>query len=218
MLKSTTTISKTNPHERSVFQYDSQPPSHIYVPDPKTLRDTFSAFGKNIPNTSLSSYPLAGLLYANLKQSGILIYPVPVDFPPPRLPEFLRKKVFPREKAIPSDLSDALEEHQHATTEAEEEGFPIPSDLALTNSERLLRKMHKISPQQYEVYPTPDAEIAIRALAPRRSVILLCDSLGGALCLVNLNSGRRRKRYPNTDALPDSFLGEALLDLKGESI
>ena len=78
--------------------------------------------------------------------------------------------------------------------------------------------MYRILPQRYEVYPTPDAEIAIRALAPRRSVILLCDSWGGALCLVNLNSGRRRKRYPNTDALPDSSLGEALLDLKGESI
>ena len=127
-------------------------------------------------------------------------------------------QVILRAKLPLRDLSDALAEFDQAAIEAEEEGFAIPSDLAIFNAKRLLRMMYEISPQRFEVYPTPDAEIAIRALAPRRSVILLCDSLGGTLCLVNLNSGRRRKRYPNIDALPDSFLGKALLDLKGESI
>ena len=123
-----------------------------------------------------------------------------------------------RVKLPHKDLSEAFVELNHAAAEAEEEGFAIPSDLAVVNAEHLLQEMYEISPQRFEVYPTPDAEIAIRALAPRRSVILLCDSLGGTLCLVNLNSGRRRKMYPNIDALPDSFLGKALLDLKGESI
>ena len=227
MLESIVAPTTTNPHDRSVFHFEGQTLSYSNYVDAlglalevkaRPLRDAFHTIAKGMPYANLIPYSLTDLLVANLRQSGILIYPVPVDFPPPRLPEFLRKKVFPREKAIPSDLSDALEEHQHATTEAEEEGFPIPSDLALTNSERLLRKMYRILPQRYEVYPTPDAEIAIRALAPRRSVIMLCDSLGGALCLVNVKSGRRRKRYTSADALPDSFLEKALLDLKGESI
>lgn len=115
------------------------------------------------------------------------------------------------------DLSDAFVELSQAVVEAEEEGFTTPSDLALANAERLLRKMYEISPQRFEVYPTPDAEIAIRALAPRRSVLLLCKPEGGALCLVNLKSGRRRKSYAPMDILPDSFLEKALLDLKGES-
>lgn len=114
-------------------------------------------------------------------------------------------------------LTDASVELSHAVVEAGEEGFHIPSDLALVTAERLLRRMYEIAPQRFEVYPTPDAEIAIRALAPRRSVILLCKPEGGALCLVNLSSGRRRKSYTPTDTPPDSFLEKALLDLKGES-
>ena len=115
------------------------------------------------------------------------------------------------------DLPDAFVDLSHAAVEAEEEGFAIPSDLALSNAKRILREMYEIAPQRFEVYPTPDAEIAIRALAPRRSVILLCKPEGGALCLVNLKSGRRRKSYAPTDTLPDSFLKKALLDLKAES-
>ena len=123
-----------------------------------------------------------------------------------------------RVKLPHKDLSEAFVELNHAAAEAEEEGFAIPSDLAVVNAERLLQEMYAIAPQRFEVYPTPDAEIAIRALAPGRSVIVLCEPDGGALCLVNLHSGRRRKRYTSADVLPDSFLGKALLDLKGESI
>ena len=122
-----------------------------------------------------------------------------------------------RVKAPHKDLSDAFTDLSHAAVEAQEEGFALPSDLALANAKRLLREMYEIVPQRFEVYPTPDAEVAIRALAPRRSVILLCKPEGGAVCLVNLKSGRRRKRYTAADALPDSFLKEALLDLKAES-
>lgn len=114
------------------------------------------------------------------------------------------------------DLSDAFVELSQAVVEAEEEGFALPSDLALANAERLLRKMYEIAPQRFEVYPTPDAEIAIRAQAPERSVLLLCKPEGGALCLVNVKSGRRRKSYAPMDTLPDSFLEKALLDLNGE--
>ncbi len=224
MLESIVAPTATNPHKSSVFHFDSLSPSDNYSLATSVLRIEFKwqdlsthkgatdAIGRSMPIATLRAYPWNDLLNANLEQSDILIHSFQVGVPASSVAGFSRGR------AIPPDLSDALEEHQHATNEAEEEGFPLPSDLALTNSERLLRKMHKISPQQYEVYPTPDAEIAIRAMAPRRSVILLCDSLGGALCLVNLNSGRRRKRYPNTDALPDSFLGEALLDLNSESI
>lgn len=122
-----------------------------------------------------------------------------------------------RVKAPHKDLSDAFTDLSHAAVEAQEEGFAPPSDLALANAKRLLREMYEIVPQRFEVYPTPDAEIAIRALAPRRSVILLCKPEGGAVCLVNLRSGRRRQSYTPTDILPDSFLKEALLDLKAES-
>ena len=115
-------------------------------------------------------------------------------------------------------LSDAFAALNHAAAEAEEEGFPMPSDVAVVNAKRLLHEMYAIAPQRFEVYPTPDAEIAIRALAPGRSVIVLCESDGEALCLANLNNGRRRKRFDSVDALPDRFLKKALLDLKSEDL
>lgn len=78
--------------------------------------------------------------------------------------------------------------------------------------------MYEISPWRFEVYPTPDGEIAIDAPNGQgSSVILLCDSDGGALCMAHLNGNHRSQRYSTADALPDDFLREALTDLKRES-
>ena len=120
-----------------------------------------------------------------------------------------------KNKADISELNDALRDLREARDEAREEGLPQPSDTALGNAERLLREMYGISSRRFEVYPTPDGEIAIDAPDGQgRSVILLCDSEGGALCLVNLNGNHRRARYSTTEMLPDGFVHEALAELK----
>ncbi len=110
-----------------------------------------------------------------------------------------------------ADLRDALSDLDDAAAEAWDEEFPVPSDLALTNARRLLLAIYKLSPQRFEVYPTPDGEVAIDAPGGcGRSVLLLCDSDGGALCLVNMDGGHRRARYSDTGSLPDGFVREAL--------
>ncbi len=120
-----------------------------------------------------------------------------------------------KNKADLSELNDALHDLREARDEARDEGFPQPPDVALKNAERLLREMYGISPRRFEVYPTPDGEIAIDAPDGQgRSVVLLCDSEGGALCLVNLNDNHRRAQYSTTEMLPDGFVHEALGDLK----
>lgn len=120
-----------------------------------------------------------------------------------------------KNKADISELQNALRDLRQASDEAIEVGFPQPSDIALENAERLLKEMYGISPRRFEVYPTPDGEIAIDAPDGQgRSVILLCDSEGGALCMVNLNGHHRRARYSTTETLPDGFVHEALGDLK----
>ena len=112
------------------------------------------------------------------------------------------------------DLYAALYDLRQATKEASEEGFPTPSDNALANANRLLKEMYGISQRRFEVYPTQDGEIAIDAPGGYgRSVLLLCDSQGGALCLVNMNGKHRRARYSSTDMLPDGFVREALTGL-----
>ena len=114
-----------------------------------------------------------------------------------------------------NDLRDAMRDLDEAQEEAREEEFPAPSEAALRNARRLLRAMYDIFPRRFEVYPTPDGEIAIYAPGdPGRSVLLLCDSDGGALCMTNSNGAHRRARYSDTDRLPDGFVREALDELK----
>ena len=113
------------------------------------------------------------------------------------------------------DLRDALHDLDQAKEEAREDGFPAPSRKALGNARRLLHAMYRISPRRFEIYPTPDGEIAIDAPGGSgRSVLLLCDSDGGVLCLVNMNGAHRRARYSDTRGLPDGFVHEALAELE----
>ena len=112
---------------------------------------------------------------------------------------------------IAPELSVALSDLREASDYAREEGFPIPSNSAMDNAERLLKELHKITTLHLEVYPTPDGEIAVHIPNGRgRSIVLLCGSDGNALCLANLESGHRRKKYPTADALPDKFMRQAL--------
>ena len=112
------------------------------------------------------------------------------------------------------DLRDALRDLDGAIAEAREENIPAPSEAALTNARRLLQAMYGISRRRFEVYPTPDGEIAIDAPGGQgRSVLLLCGSDGGALCLVNMSGAHRRARYTDSNLLPDGFIREALAEL-----
>ena len=127
-----------------------------------------------------------------------------------------RSDVAPIElSVVHPDLRDALSDLDRAEDEAREEGFPTPSGKALGNARRLLYAMYRTSPRRFETYPTPDGEIAIDAPGgPGQSVLLLCNSDGGALCLVNMNGAHRRARYSDTHRLPDGFVNEALVELE----
>lgn len=110
-------------------------------------------------------------------------------------------------------LRNAMQDLEEAAYAAVEDEFPEPSRDALTNARRILRAVYEIAPGRYEIYPTPDGEVAIDAAGAACSVLLLCDSNGGALCLVNMNGEHRRARYSSTGFLPDGFVRDALAEL-----
>ena len=113
------------------------------------------------------------------------------------------------------DLCDALRDLEEVRGEAHEEGFAVPSDVALGNARRLLHAMYRLSPRRFEVYPMPDGEIAIDVPGgPGRSILLLCGSDGGALCSVNMNGAHRRARYSDTRGLPGGFVCDAFAELE----
>lgn len=115
-------------------------------------------------------------------------------------------------------LHEALRDLDEVKDGALEEDFPVPSEVAVGSARRLLLEMYSISPRRFEVYPTPDGEIAIDAPSGfGHSVLLLCDSNGGALCMVNMEGAHRRARYSDAEKLPDGFVQEALEELKSKS-
>lgn len=109
---------------------------------------------------------------------------------------------------------DAWWDLQHATEDAQEEGFPIPSSKQMVMASYLLRRMYVRYPQRFEVYPMPNGEIAVDAPNGRgSSVIVLCESSGEVLCSVNIRGHHRHKRYPSAEGLPDLFLQDALAEV-----
>lgn len=113
------------------------------------------------------------------------------------------------------ELDDALEDLRECQDEAREKGFPIPTVTALNNAERLLKSMFGILPHRFEVYPMPSGAIAIQASkTPEIAMSVLCESDGGALCLVSATGHSRRARYSTANDLPDGFLLDALQDLR----
>ena len=118
----------------------------------------------------------------------------------------------------PGGLEELLDELGEVAEDALEQDFPQPTELARSNAERLLKEMFEILPRRYEIYPTQDGEIVIDV--PNRkgsSVVLLCDSEGGALCLVGVvGVSNQSKSYTSEEfnQLPDDFLRGALLQLK----
>ena len=113
-----------------------------------------------------------------------------------------------------ASLRAALRDLDDAVEEAQEEGFPQPGCEALENARPLLQDLSKLRPCRLETYPTPDGEVALVAPGSHgRSVLVLCDSDGGALCSVNLNGRHRRARYSSAMMLPDGFVREAMAEL-----
>ena len=112
------------------------------------------------------------------------------------------------------ELEEALVDLRATPNEAMDEGYSEPTQLALANAERILRRMYALLPTRLEVYPTPDGELAVVAPgSPRCSVMVLCDAEGGALCMVNMDGEHRRARYSTANSLPDGFLRYALTEL-----
>ena len=96
-----------------------------------------------------------------------------------------------RTRHIPatSDFVEMMTDLHGVIEEARDEGYPPPSDLAVSNAKLLLERLYRFAPRRFEVYPTPDAEIAIDATGKGCSVVLLCDSNGSVLCMANLPDG-----------------------------
>ena len=123
--------------------------------------------------------------------------------------------------------SEALQEIEDIVRVASESGYELPDQKAIDNAIRLLHAIpsdfhliqNGVDIPEPMVYPTQDREVAIhmsRELG--QSVIVLCDSNGGMLCLAGIDGNRRRAYYRKAQQHVDGFLRDALRDLGGRKL
>ena len=103
--------------------------------------------------------------------------------------------------------------------EAADEGYDQPPAEALAGAKRVLRRFPLLHALDTDIYPTPDAEVAILASGsrPRSSVLLQCDGAGQVRCSINIAGRHRRALYDKESfsRLSDNFIAAALADLDG---
>lgn len=109
---------------------------------------------------------------------------------------------------------NALEILEILDEEARVEGYEPVSEEARSSARRILRQISNEFSLDYDVYPTAEREVAIRAGGGRgRSVLILCDSKGGAACFASFDGSKRRARWADASLVPDGFVREALSEL-----
>ena len=112
------------------------------------------------------------------------------------------------------ELGDALDDLSEVLEEAEEKGYQIPTETAISEAKRLLVTMYEIAPRRFEVYPMPEGEVTIDATNENgHYLMLLIASDGSARGLSNSANGRSRRHFNSISDIPHEFLRESMLDI-----
>lgn len=123
----------------------------------------------------------------------------------------------PKPARITSDDQTLTLDPQAIHAEAVDEGFDQPPAEALAGAKRVLRRFPFLHGLDTDIYPTPDAEVAILASGsrPRSSVLLQCDGDGQVRCSVSIDGRHRRALYDKESfsELRDDFIAAALAEL-----
>lgn len=107
------------------------------------------------------------------------------------------------------DLEEALADLRATPEEAVEQGYARPTALALAKPDAFCaRCMRYAPPVSKSIQRLTERSPSLRR--PRHSVMVICESNGGALCTVNMDGEHRRARYSTADNLPDDFCTDAL--------
>ena len=106
-------------------------------------------------------------------------------------------------------LVDALEDLELLYDSGDIDG------MTHSNAFRFLRAIHEIYPVPYHIYLSDRKGVAIDAPMKKGAAISFeCAPLGALYCFVAINGKRRRAKYYQMTDLPDSFIKQALQDLK----
>jgi len=119
----------------------------------------------------------------------------------------------------PTNLDAILDDLSDVQSEAQEEGYPIPTQLAIRNAKHLVNVLYDIAPLRYEVYPTICGEIAIDTPnGVSASAVIICASDGSVMYIASSAEGEFSKECLAVEEIPDSRLRQVLMLLANEHV
>lgn len=108
-------------------------------------------------------------------------------------------------------LGEALDKLAGVVAQAAKDGYPVPSQDQVEQAERLLQGAIRIGPVGYDVYATPQAEIAIDFTTDDFSIALYSKRDGSSECFVDKGgTSQSHAWYRNSDEALGAFFQDAL--------
>ena len=116
-------------------------------------------------------------------------------------------------------FQDGLNQVDLIDQEAQEEGFPSPTEVAKRNAKHVLAKT-RTSFIEPDVYPSMDGEIALYFKSPfaAAGLLILIDSQGGADAFWSADGKSEREHYKDAWDLPTDALWGRLRRLGGSPL
>ena len=124
------------------------------------------------------------------------------------------RRVVPSDMGTGVDPEDALKSLDNIKADSREMGYPVPDVTLVAEAKRILIGMQEYRPASFDAYSMDDGRVAIGVDGDfGRSMLIVCEPGGSALCVVTVNRVSRRARYGDSGFLPDDFVRQGLRDL-----
>ena len=118
---------------------------------------------------------------------------------------------------IPAVFQALMDQLDGVRSEADDEGYPVPSRNLVESVRSLLDRVFREVPRRYSVYPMEKGEIAIDTGSDRGSVVLLCHERE-TWCIANIDNSPSRAWFRDRERLPEDFIRGVLASLESTSL
>ena len=109
---------------------------------------------------------------------------------------------------------EALKGLENIGEDALSMGYAVPDAVVVEEARRILHAMHDYRQLPCDAYSMSDGRVGIGVNGGLgRSILLVCEPGGKALCVVTIDRVSRRARYDDSSFLPDDFVKQGLRQL-----
>ena len=112
------------------------------------------------------------------------------------------------------DPVEAVAQLDAIEADAAEMGYEVPKQAVVNVARRILEQMCSYVELPFDAYSMSGGRVAIGVDGGvGRSMIVICEPEGSALCVVTVGSRSRRARYDDASFLADDFVRQGLRDM-----